>query len=82
MRVFEYVEVAELIEPLRQLVRGLIVRHFLFIQLYPDDLAIVFVRHVIAHAWVKVEELHGKGAEHYFVEILSCKLVFKVDARG
>jgi hypothetical protein len=66
---------------MRQLVSRLIFLHFLFIQLYPNNLAIVFVSHVIPHARVKVKELHGKGAKHNFVEILRCELVLKVDAR-
>jgi hypothetical protein len=66
---------------MRQLVSWLIFLHFLFIQLDPYNLAIVFVRHIIPHARVKVKELHGKGAQHNFVEILRCELVLKVDAR-
>jgi hypothetical protein len=67
---------------MRQLVSRLIFLHFLFIQLYPYNLAIVFVSHVVSHARVKVEELHGEGAQHNFVEILRCELVLKIDARG
>jgi hypothetical protein len=66
---------------MRQLVSRFIFLHFLFIQLYPNNLAIVFVSHIISHARVKVEELHGEGAQHNFVEILRCELVLKVDAR-
>ena len=66
---------------MRQFVCRLIVLHALLIQLDPYNLAIVFVSHIIPHAWVKVEEFHGESAQHNFVEILRCELVLKVDAR-
>ena len=48
LRVLEDVEVAEIVESLRQLVRRLMLLYRRLLQLDPDDFAVVFVLHVVA----------------------------------